>query len=247
MSGFQESPMLEGAQVARVFTGTKKKSWSRQHANETDLLGLRFGKLIVIKFFGKHTKRWSWLCRCDCGNEIVVHRDSLIAGNTKSCGCLLKETLIKHGMYKSPEFKTWIRIKSRCYDRNLPCYVNYGGRGIIVCNRWLESFNNFYEDMGNRPSSKHSIERKDNNGNYDPDNCKWATKTEQQRNQRCRSDSSLGVRGVRQISWMRKFVRVYSYQVRIKADGKVKQVGCFKTLEDAAKARREAEIKYWGK
>ncbi len=247
MSGTLGNEKCESAPNVKARFGTEKKGWSRKHANETDLIGRRFGKLTVIAFFGKFTGRWSWVCECDCGNEIIVHRDNLVGKNTKSCGCLKMETLVKHGMYKAPEFKAWVAIKQRCSNQKLPCYVNYGGRGISVCGRWLESFNNFYADMGDRPSEKHSIERKDNNGNYEPDNCKWATKSEQQRNLRVRKNSSSGVKGVRLISWTNKFTRRCKYEARFFIDGKNKTIGSFDTLKEAAEARRQAEIKYWDK
>jgi hypothetical protein len=87
-------------------------------------------------------------------------------------------------MYNSSEFRTWVNIKQRCYNINTPYYINYGERGIKVCNRWLESFENFYEDMGPKPTPYHSIDRINNDGNYEPSNCKWATKKEQQNNTR---------------------------------------------------------------
>jgi len=239
MSGCQESLMCEGAPAVKVIISTEKRSWPKP--NKVDLIGRRFGALVVTEFFGEYMGLWAWKCRCDCGNNGIFQRARLINGDAKSCGCMKWKTS------KFPEYKAFDGMKDRCRNEKSKDYASYGGRGISVCERWLESFNNFYTDMGDRPSENHSIERKDNNGNYEPDNCKWATKSEQQRNLRVRKNSSSGVKGVRLISWTNKFMRRYKYEVRFYIDGKNKGIGTFDTLEDAAKARKEAEIKYWGK
>ena len=110
-----------------------------------------------------------------------------------------------HGMSSSPEYKTWYTIKRRCYEENFKEYYNYGGRGIAVCKRWLESFENFMQDMGRRPSDNHSIERLDVNGNYCPENCTWIENRFQSRNHRKRKDNTSGVTGVSKTaknSWL---------------------------------------------
>ena len=143
-----------------------------------------------------------WLCECSCGTRKEMTRRTLISGNTKSCGCLKRdvhsETHITHGMTESPEYYTWCRIKYRCYNEKSKDYPDYGGRGIKMCERWLESFENFYEDMGERPSLKHSIERLDVNGDYSPENCIWTTYDRQARNQRKFKSNTTGVTGVYQ-------------------------------------------------
>lgn len=159
-----------------------------------DLTGKRFGRLLVIKEteVRKVWNRKSWECLCDCGNRKNVCTRSLKKGLTQSCGCLQKEKTaeakIIHGQSGSrisPEFRTWIDIKSRCYNSNVKCFKNYGGRGIRVCDRWLNSFENFYEDMGKRPSDKHSLDRYPNTeGDYELSNCRWATLKEQNQNKR---------------------------------------------------------------
>lgn len=135
-----------------------------------------------------------------------------------------------HGLSKTAEYKTWCGMKARCYIKNEQGYVNYGGRGIKVCDRWLESFLNFYNDMGKKPTSKHSIDRIDNDGNYTPDNCRWATRTEQNLNQRIRKDNKSGYRGI----YYRKAIEGYEIYGR---GVKRKYIGSAKTITDAVKMR----------
>jgi len=144
-------------------------------------------------------------------------------------------------MYKTPEYKTWINIKTRCYNKNTLYYFNYGGRGISVCDRWKNSFLLFFSDMGKRPTSKHSIERKNNNGNYEPSNCFWATKVEQSHNNRIQRNSKTGIPGVRYNEKSEKFI------VRITANWKEIHIGCYKTLGEAEISRKNAEDRYWNK
>lgn len=158
-----------------------------------DLTGQRFGRLTVVKRGkNKSYRAVTWLCICDCGNETIVASIALRTGRTTSCGCYSREVNLKmktkHGHAKrgniSPEFYTWTGMISRCTNPNEPEFKNYGERGINVCDRWLNSFENFLEDMGERPSKKHSIDRVDNDGDYEPDNCRWATIKEQSNNTR---------------------------------------------------------------
>jgi hypothetical protein len=155
--------------------------------------GTRFAKLVVVAYHSRnHLGRDSYECRCDCGKTKIVLAASLRSGNTKSCGCLQPETVSRtaatHGMsrpgHRAPEYSIWAAMKARCYNPNTEHYKDYGGRGIIVCQEWRESFETFIQDIGKRPSAKHSIERIDHNGNYEPSNVKWATTTEQTRNTR---------------------------------------------------------------
>lgn len=155
------------------------------------LEGQKFGRLLVLDYAYLKPKRGIYYnCLCDCGNIKQVSTNSLKKGETKSCGCYKHEidTTIKHGGAKigklTSEYKTWIGIKTRCYNLNNEKYPIYGGRGIKVCDKWLgeEGFINFLKDMGNKPSSNHSIDRINVNGNYCPENCKWSTRSEQQRN-----------------------------------------------------------------
>jgi hypothetical protein len=147
------------------------------------LAGIKFGRLLAIE---RHHDKW--LCRCDCGNETMVKVKQLKNGNTKSCGCLYRETRgvaqRTHGLTYAKEYGVWNSMRERCTRPRIKGFENYGGRGISVCERWYNSFENFYADMGPRPSSKHSLDRTDNDGNYEPDNCRWVLRKEQNRNKR---------------------------------------------------------------
>lgn len=151
------------------------------------LTGQRFGKLTVIGYGGKRhrgkTPPQTWICRCDCGNIRRVDAGNLRAGFSKSCGCVHLTKNLDAKSYQ-PEYLAWHGLKGRCLNPANPCYRHYGGRGIQVCQRWLDSFDDFVADMGLRPSDKHSIDRKDNDGNYEPSNCRWATSKEQSQNRR---------------------------------------------------------------
>lgn len=153
-----------------------------------DLTGQKFGRLIVIDSEGKDKwGQYKWLCKCDCGNYVKVGGCCLRRGTSRSCGCLSKEKVIErsiiHKMSKSLEYQIWGGMKARCLNKNNKSYQNYSGRGIKVCDRWLNSFENFYKDMGKKPKGK-SIDRIDNSKGYYKENCKWATRKEQMRNTR---------------------------------------------------------------
>ncbi len=191
--------------------------------NKIDLIGVRFGKLIV---YSESINRNSaggvvWLCKCDCGNTKEIASASLRSGATTSCGCYGNEMLAKyrtrHGQCprsgRIPEYQIWDAMIQRCTNPNQSQYQDYGGRGIKVCERWLQ-FENFFSDMGLRPSGEHSIDRfPDNDGNYEPSNCRWGTQEQQSRNRR--SNVWIEHVGRRMIleDWAKE-LQTYSSQIR---------------------------------
>lgn len=149
-----------------------------------DIEGQRFGRLTLIGFYGRENNKTFWYCKCDCGNIVRVWAKNLKRGETRSCGCLAKEVATIHGQNSggapTPVHRAWAAMLSRCRNENNIHYPYYGGRGITVCERWLK-FENFYEDMGERPRGA-SIDRIDNDKGYRKDNCRWATTIEQANN-----------------------------------------------------------------
>lgn len=191
-----------------------------------DIEGEIFGKLAVIGFAGNKNRYGQWFCKCECGNITKVYAISLKSGDTNSCGCIHIDGLVDrvtiHGHSrasgKSSTYTSWNNMVNRCKNPNVPNYSDYGGRGIKVCDRWLK-FENFLADMGEKPK-RTSIERINNNGDYEPGNCRWATNKEQQNNKRNNRLITFNGKTQTMAQWAEEFcVEMYILSNRINRDG----------------------------
>lgn len=209
-----------------------------------DLTGQVFTRLTVVK---ESTERKGgsivWECLCDCGNYASVTSTHLVREKTKSCGCLSKERLaegrFKHGKSNTFEHDSWRSMKARCYNENNSRFEKYGARGISVCERWLNSFENFLVDMGEAPEGL-TLDRIDVNGNYCPENCRWADIYTQNFNQGMRRNNRSGRTGVSWSEERQKWV------AQICLNDKPTSLGRFDTFEEAVAAREKAELEYMG-
>lgn len=165
-----------------------------------DLTGQRFGRLTVISLDDRGTRKTYWNCLCDCGNIKSIRSDSLQDGKIRSCGCLKKETdkinltsNHSHKMSGTRIYQIWQGVKSRCYNPHDARYYRYGGRGIIVCDEWKSDFSSFYDwAMLNGYSENLTIDRIDNDGNYEPSNCRWSSQKEQANNRSTNIKITIG-------------------------------------------------------
>lgn len=216
-------------------------------------IGGKYGRLTVLERVKEkrsgHTRTF-YICKCECGNITKVRNDGITSGRARSCGCYARESrserMLTHGMSETRFYKIWVGMRQRCYNEKDTGYKYYGGRGITVCDRW-NKFENFYDDMyesylkhvKEHGEENTSIDRIDNNGNYEPSNCRWTNQTKQLINQRERSDNTSGHTGV---SWnkLRNKWRAY-----ITIDGKIKHLGYFVEKEMAIRVRRAYEARYY--
>ena len=214
---------MSNATVTRI-TSTPPKTHLK------DIAGQRFGRWAVIRRDGSDARGQSmWFCRCECGIERRVLGASLRSGKSISCGCWNRErtsaTTRTHGEgHGSPEFLTWCTMRRRCSDPMFKGWKNYGGRGIKVCERWNNSYEAFLTDMGRKPSPAHSIDRIDNDGNYEPGNVRRATAGMQ----------SINKRNVKNARGFYK--RGNSYRVGINRNGRWTSIGSFTSEADARAA-----------
>src|ERR1017187_5031240 len=175
-----------------------------------DMRDQRFGRLVVLEQIIENGKNSRWLCQCDCGNKTITGRPNLIQKKSFSCGCYnsekTKEYFTQHGMTETKTYKAWEYMKTRCLNEKCKSYKNYGERGITICEQWRNSFENFIQDMGERPDG-YSLERINNNLGYSKENCKWIPRGHQSKNRRgCLTRKE--VEEVREMLEQRKYPQV---------------------------------------
>lgn len=221
----------------------------------TDYSNQRYGKLVTIKEVDPYIppsnsyKKRRYLCKCDCGNETIVNITSLRSGNTKSCGCVNSERLVKqnkenalyNGYSQHKHFSRWRGMIERCYYPKHKDYHNYGGRGIKVCDKWKDHPKAFIDWIENESNYEDglTLDRINVNGNYEPDNCTFSTHGEQSLNKNVSTLNTSGYPGVSRHK--------NRWRARITVDGKRKSLGVYQTKEKAIDARKKAELKYFGK
>ncbi len=175
-----------------------------------NIAGMKFGMLQVLAYAGSNSGHAFWKCKCDCGKETVTTGKLIRTGHTQSCGCL-HEWIIRSGNNTrthghtangkfSKEYASWNGAKSRCFRKKDAMFKNYGARGITMCGQWKKSFESFLKDMGNCPDGM-TLDRINNDGNYEPGNCRWATRTEQNNNKRNNHRISFGGKAMTISEW----------------------------------------------
>jgi hypothetical protein len=203
-----------------------------------DRTGHRYGRLTVVgRSKNNGLKKVVWECQCDCGNTTYKTAGDLVTGNSVSCGCYLKERITKHGGWQKSSYNTWRAMMRRCYNAKDKDYKRYGGVGVTVCPEWHD-YLNFAADMG-EPEGVQTLDRIDPYGNYNKENCRWASMPTQARNTRVRATTKSGVTGVTNVyknKWMAK----------ITVSKKAFYSAVYDSLEEAAAARKELERKHWG-
>ncbi len=214
-------------------------------------VGTKFGRLTVKGPAGMRGRNATSLCECECGTVKAILNLTLKSGGTQSCGCLARERAsarvkenpprLKHGGKRTITYNSWQGMVSRCLNEKDWKYKRYGGRGITVCRRWSDpdsGFLNFLEDMGQRPSSAHSIDRINNDGNYEPGNCRWATRAQQNQNVGLKKSNSSGYKGIRKSR--------RRWYAEIRCDGRRIKLGSYRTAVGAALAYNIASEKLHG-
>lgn len=237
---------VSGSAVSRLITkyGITNQIKKPVKSKVIDLLSKKFGRLTVINR-AENTKQGQtqWVCNCDCGKtDIIIRGYCLTNGHTKSCGCYMIESSIKnnttHGKTGTKVYKTWVSIKERCYNEHHQYYNLYGGRGIKVSDEWLNSFEKFYKEMGEPPTTKHQIDRIDTNGNYEKGNCRWVTSKQNSQNRRKRTGCSSIYKGV--------YFDYNKWVSNITLDGEQIILGFYDNEIDAALEYNKNAIKYFG-
>ena len=202
------------------------------------MLGKKYNRLLVIKEY-----QFDCLCLCDCGKEVTVRRCNLTYGTTKSCGCLNKERIFIHGMSTNQLYKIWTSMKQRCENPNVNGYLNYGARGISVCNEWHDPKKFIEWAIDNNWEKGLQIDRTNNDGNYEPDNCKFVTYYENNAIGRKRK-SIRNTSGFIGVCFVKKRNK---WRSQINIDGKTKYIGFYETIEEAVNQRKLFEIEWFGK
>lgn len=191
------------------FYNTTHETGATLYRFPEDLTGRLFGRLTVVRPSRQKTKcgKYRWLCRCECGNTVLARPYSLKVGHIKSCGCLFKDMLTarntKHGMSDSVEYRAWLKMKERCLNPANKDFHHYGGRGITVCDEWRKSFDTFYAHLGPRPKDG-TLDRIDNDGNYEPGNVRWASRKRQANNTRRNRQLTYKGETLTVAQWARK-------------------------------------------
>lgn len=225
--------------------------WLRVVSKKLDLIGKKYGRLVVLDEAEPYVhpsgqKMRRWVCQCDCGDSdfTIVRQGGLVSGDTKSCGCLQKELISKrsktHGMSNSKIYEVWCSMKKRCTNKKNKDYEHYGGRGITVCDSWLNCFETFCEDMGDTYKEGLELDRLDNEQGYSKDNCRWVTRSVNMRNQRKRRGCSSKYKGVSFC----KNRKNRPWVACIRYDLKTHYLGYYETELEAAQSYNKEALKH---
>jgi len=211
-------------------------------AKKLDLRNKVFDQLEVMEFLFYKNNNAYWICRCSCGNFVKRRANLLVFNKYHSCGCVTKSKKQTHGLWDHKLYPFWNTMTQRCYNPNQKAYINYGGRGIQVCDEWkgASGLLNFIKDMENGYEKHLELDRIDVNGNYCKENCRWADYSMQGFNKRLPSNNKSGKTGV---CWLESKSAWHAY---IYKNNKKIDLGYFISLDDAIVARKGAELQYYG-